>query len=978
MNAPAGKDSGESAAPEPLRVLLVEDSNDDVLLLLRELRRGGYAPVHERVETPEALQRALAERGPWDVVLSDYRMPRFRSSEALAMCEKAGAGVPFIVVSGQAGEEAAVEALRTGARDYVVKDNLGRLCPAVRRSLEEAKVRREQARTETELMESRERFELAVRGAHDGLWDWNLETGEVYLSPRWKSILGYEDHEVANSFEEWETRIHPDDRQRALAAVWDHLDGLSPHYELEHRLLHRDGTYRWVRTRGTSVRNDSGRPTRLAGAHWDVTERKKTEEDLKRRDGILEAVRLSAEHFLKSISWEDDIEGVLGRLGTAARVGRVYVFENYVGQDGNLWATQRYEWTAPGVSPQIGNPLMQALPYRAQGWGRWQEVLSRGETLYGHTREFPEEERPELEAQHIKSIVLVPAFVDGAWWGFIGFDECDRERRWSAAEIGALQHSASTLGAAIQRERTEAALKEREEQYRRIFEESSDGLVIQDMQGNIVEANRALCEMHGYTREEFLALPPLANIHPDYRHLMPEYIRMVEEGGEYRIRSVDLRKDGTTFHVEVHGTRFTYMGKPHVLGEVRDITERVEAYRLLEERVEERTRELATLLEVSGEVASTLELRRLLGLILQRVKGVIDYDAAAISLLDDQDQLNLFLYEGPIPDSDLRSVPPFAQARGREDKVDGEDLAFGLEVVRYGKPVIVQDVLADTNEARTYRDRVTALLDYVPDYIGTWMGVPLTVRDRAIGMLSFDHSKPQYYTRRHADLALAFANQAAIAIENARLFEQAQSAAILEERQRLARELHDSVSQALYSIILGADAARSLLERDPGRVAEPLDYLSSLAEAGLAEMRALIFELRPESLEPEGLVVALEKRAEALKARHEIEVKTDLSGEPRVSQGAKDALYRVAQEALHNIVKHSQATTVALRLGQDAGFVSLTVQDDGVGFDPAGDFPGHLGLKSMRERAERLGGTLELESSPGKGTRVRMRIPDGA
>jgi signal transduction histidine kinase len=115
-----------------------------------------------------------------------------------------------------------------------------------------------------------------------------------------------------------------------------------------------------------------------------------------------------------------------------------------------------------------------------------------------------------------------------------------------------------------------------------------------------------------------------------------------------------------------------------------------------------------------------------------------------------------------------------------------------------------------------------------------------------------------------------------------------------------------------------------------------------------------------------------------LKARHETEVKTDLSGEPRVSQGAKEALYRVAQEALHNIVKHSQATTVALRLGQDAGFVSLTVQDDGVGFDPAGDFPGHLGLKSMRERAERLGGTLELESSPGKGTRVRMRIPDGA
>ncbi|MCB0222382.1 MAG: histidine kinase, partial [Anaerolineae bacterium] len=124
-------------------------------------------------------------------------------------------------------------------------------------------------------------------------------------------------------------------------------------------------------------------------------------------------------------------------------------------------------------------------------------------------------------------------------------------------------------------------------------------------------------------------------------------------------------------------------------------------------------------------------------------------------------------------------------------------------------------------------------------------------------MLELGHCQPNFYTARHVDLALAFANQAAIAIENARLYEQAQSLASLEERRHLARELHDSVSQALYGIALGTRTARMLLDRDPTKLAEPLDYIMNLAEAGLTEMRALIFELRPEILESEGLVGAL-------------------------------------------------------------------------------------------------------------------------
>jgi len=244
-----------------------------------------------------------------------------------------------------------------------------------------------------------------------------------------------------------------------------------------------------------------------------------------------------------------------------------------------------------------------------------------------------------------------------------------------------------------------------------------------------------------------------------------------------------------------------------------------------------------------------------------------------------------------------------------------------------------------------------------------------------VGLLALHASQPDYYTARQASLALAFANQAAVALENARLTEQAQQLAALEERQRLARELHDSVSQALYSIALGARTARTLLERDPAKAAEPLDYVRSLAEAGLAEMRALIFELRPESLENEGLVAALTKQTDALRARHGIDVQVSLCDEPSMSMEVRETLYRIAQEALHNTIKHARASRVNVALSYSEAAIILQVADNGLGFNTAEPFPGHLGLRSMCERAERVGGTFEVNSSLGSGTHIRVEIP---
>ncbi|MCX6023051.1 MAG: GAF domain-containing sensor histidine kinase, partial [Chloroflexi bacterium] len=252
---------------------------------------------------------------------------------------------------------------------------------------------------------------------------------------------------------------------------------------------------------------------------------------------------------------------------------------------------------------------------------------------------------------------------------------------------------------------------------------------------------------------------------------------------------------------------------------------------------------------------------------------------------------------------------------------------------------------------------------------------PLFIKGELYGGIVLYYQEAREFTEDDIGLAAALGDQAALAIENARLFAEALDKAALEERQRLARELHDSVSQALYGIALGARTARTLLDRDPSRVAAPLDYVLSLAEAGLAEMRALIFQLRPESLQSEGLAAGLAKAAASLRARHGIEVETDFGEEPDLPPAVKEALYRIAQEAMHNTVKHARAKKVAVTLRSDGTLATLEVRDDGVGFDPSGSFPGHLGLKSMRERAARLGGRLDITSAPETGAVIRVQIP---
>jgi PAS domain S-box-containing protein len=178
------------------------------------------------------------------------------------------------------------EGLWASASARPLKDNRGR----VRGGLVVIRDISERKRAEEELRRSRERFDLAVQGSQDGLWDWDLETNAIYYSPRWKSIIGYEDHEIAPALGEWESRLHPDEKERVLAANFAHIDGTTPHYEYEYRLRHKDGSYRWILARGAALRNASGKAYRMAGSHVDVTSRREAEQALKESEQRYNAV----------------------------------------------------------------------------------------------------------------------------------------------------------------------------------------------------------------------------------------------------------------------------------------------------------------------------------------------------------------------------------------------------------------------------------------------------------------------------------------------------------------------------------------------------------------------------------------------------------------------------------------------------------------------------------------------------------------
>jgi PAS domain S-box-containing protein len=498
-----------------------------------------------------------------------------------------------------------------------------------------------------------------------------------------------------------------------------------------------------------------------------------------------------------------------------------------------------------------------------------------------------------------------------------------------------------------------------EQQYRIIFEAASDGMIISDVEtGCVVDANPSAIAMHGYTREEFIGLHLTAYVHPDSQRLFSESARDVQPGGVFDVPAVHLRKDGSSFYVDVRRTAIQFQARLCLLSVVRDVTKRINAERLLHQRVELHTREQSTLLEISQTLASALELRP--GLILDQLRVLVEYTHAELFVLEGNAMVALAVRGS----QRLEETVPFSI------RLNGPETLMRL--FNEHQPDRIADVWSDEPSAQFLRSLLDDQAELLLNGVQAWMWVPVAVKQRVIGSVGVAHTEQNYFTPHHADLALTVANQAAIALVNAELYEQAQALAALQERQRLAQNLHDAVNQSLFSAGLIADVLPRLWDRDQDQARRSLEDLRRLTRAAQAEMRALLAELRPSALTDTDIGDLLHLLGNALSGRINIPVTVNVAQEVVLPAEVQVAFYRVCQEALNNVAKHAKASRVEIDLRHEGTSIELRIRDDGKGFDPEQTVSGHYGLGMMRERAEAVGALLTVTSQPDHGTELVM------
>lgn len=507
---------------QAFRILHIEDSERDSELIARSIERAGYQVEIRRVDTADAMRNALTEL-PWDVVLTDYSIPGFNSFQALRIVQDHDEDLPLIVVSGTVGEETAVELMRAGATDYVMKDNLPRLIPAIVREVRDAGHRRARRVAEQRLQQRERMLTAAQRVARLGSWERNYREHTLWWSEEFYAVVGRPlDYQpsTAGSFADLAV---PDDREQvghALAAALDRGEL----QVLEHRILRADGSVRWVHTRLEPELDEAGRPLRLVSTVYDITERKNVEAELRFQARLLDTVEQAV------IATDLD--------------GRIIYW--------NAFAEAMYGWAAREA---IGRLVFDVTPTdisEAQALDVWAH-LERGESWAG---EFLAQRR------------------DGEkFWAYVSDSPITDEAGRLIGTIGVSFDITEQIAA-------REALKESEAHYRTLMEQASDGIVAANGDLRFIAANTRACEMFGYSEAEFLQLGFYDFLHPEEIAESPLRLDEVERGATVLNERQLRRKDGTYLPAET-STKMLDDGRLQVI--IRDITERKEAEAALRE-----------------------------------------------------------------------------------------------------------------------------------------------------------------------------------------------------------------------------------------------------------------------------------------------------------------------------------------------------------------------------------------------------------
>jgi PAS domain S-box-containing protein len=511
-------------------------------------------------------------------------------------------------------------------------------------------------------------------------------------------------------------------------------------------------------------------------------------------------------------------------------------------------------------------------------------------------------------------------------------------------------------------QQAEGTARLNEERFRNLADNIQEGLSIVE-NGKMVYMNERVCEIFGKCPEgdlrqrvrDFATPEEAARINALLTRKSPPEL-------QYWIR----RPDGKLRCIREHYSTVRSEEGRRLFIVTSDVTERAQAYQNLEQAVGDRTRELSTVLEISQRIASTLELEPLLNLILDQIASIIPYSGAAIYTLEENSRLKVAAYQLP-------NLPHLAPSLSLPLEYAGRF----RPVVTEKRVIIIEDVRGEPPLAQAHKSAGLAVPSALFQHSHSWIGIPLLLRGEVMGLLSLTHEQPGYYTETHTRLAQAVSHQIAVAIENARLYEQAQDLATLGERNRIARELHDSVTQLLYGIsLLSTAASHSANKGNVHQAQENLTEIKDNALQALQEMRLLILELNPPLLQKHGLAAALKASLESIESRAGLETELHTDGVERLPRAVEPDVYRIAMEALNNLVRYARAKKVTVDLQTRSDWIILDIRDNGVGFDiERVRDGGGMGIHNMEQRAKRLGGRLEISSRPGEGTRIKAEIP---
>lgn len=487
-------------------------------------------------------------------------------------------------------------------------------------------------------------------------------------------------------------------------------------------------------------------------------------------------------------------------------------------------------------------------------------------------------------------------------------------------------------------------------------------VVVSDYSGQIIYLNEKAETLFGYPRDEVegqgieLLLPErFRSSHVGHRsnYMQNPYMRTMGSGLDLAAR----RKDGSEFPIEAGLDVLRVGADLWVLTTITDISRRKSIEELLARRVEERTREIERRRQVADELREILtvlnsndSLEEVLAYIVSRTQNLLEADGSIIFRIDEN------------------SRAPVMQASLWPFFIEPTEISLVTDYITTR--------LINKTTSVTIPDITTLNLPLPTGHVcRAHLAVPIYIKADLYGGLILCYNNPREFSDEAIEVAATIAGHTALAIENARLRSQVESKAIAAERNRLARDLHDSVTQTLFSATMIADVLPRLFDRNHEEVKKRLQELAELTRGALAEMRTLLLELRPAKLMEAPIQELLRQLADATAGRTKAHVTLKLEGDGHLPDPIKVAFYRIAQEALNNVAKHARARHVQIVLQRTVDFVQLLIVDDGCGFTFTTIAPENLGLGIIRERAEEIDAALVIHSQPDQGTQVSVRWP---